>query len=102
MVILEPYVVLGDGSKLDAQIGYYNKQLHIWIKGKTLKQAYSIFTNAKKTAEIRFIHGRTQDIYKGFDQLIYIKQGDITTDVWLIGENTEITSEPITEEEDDS
>ena len=98
MIVANPYVTLGDGTQLDAQAGYYDHQLHIWITGQDLVQAFQTFTNQGKVAEISFFHGTVKDVYRGFNELISIRTTD-TTDVVLIGANTEIETLPIEEEE---
>ena len=98
MIVANPYVALGDGTRLDAQAGYYGGELHIWITGQDLIQAFQTFTNPEKVAEISFFHGTVKDVYRGFNQLISIRMTD-TTDVVLTGSNTEIETLPIEEEE---
>ena len=76
MSLLDSRLILADGTVLEnSSCGFADKTLWCWIRGLTMADCFSIFTDPDKTNEITCLYYHTGYKYTGFTNIEVIRKG---------------------------
>ncbi len=82
----ERILVMADGTKLKrCECGYYSAVLWVKFRGITMKKAFSIAGNPKKTAKIEFFVGEQLiSSFEGFTEIVAMNTVEDVISVGLV------------------
>lgn len=81
-----PRLILADGTVLEnSECGYYEHELHCWIKDRTMAEVFELFSDPNKTAFISYTYRDYTQIYRGFTEMFLIRKTEDCIDVRLTG-----------------
>lgn len=81
-----PKLVLADGTVLEnSECGYYEHELHCWVKDRTMTEVFELFSDPDKTRVISYTYRDYTQIYRGFVDMILIRKTEEYIDVRLTG-----------------